>query len=237
MAIVCANLAGCGLNAVSISIDDFYLTRAEQALLAERHPTNPYLQHRGYPGTHDIDLCIRVLERLRTLRVGESIRVPGYNRFAHNGIGDRLPRDHWRILTGPLHLIVLEGWMLGFTPVPRNSLTDENLQLINELLARYKAWLSLLNGFILLDAEDHLYVRDWRLEAEKRAVAEGKTGMLPEQIRAFVENFLPAYTIYLPGLRAAPPTRPPHMRIIIDRDRLPIAVLRDWTSPAETPRP
>merc|ERR1712000_183962 len=35
------------------SIDEFYLTRADQVALAESHPDNALVQHRGEPGTHD----------------------------------------------------------------------------------------------------------------------------------------------------------------------------------------
>src|SRR6478735_183017 len=65
MAEVCSALAKDGLNAVSISIDDFYLTRSEQIALAREYPRNPYLQHRGYPGTHDVSLGVSVLKALR----------------------------------------------------------------------------------------------------------------------------------------------------------------------------
>jgi pantothenate kinase-related protein Tda10 len=54
-------------TAVSVSIDDFYLTRRHQIELARRHSDNPYLQHRGYRGTHDIDLGTRTLTGLRDI--------------------------------------------------------------------------------------------------------------------------------------------------------------------------
>ncbi len=53
-----------GRRAVTVSIDDFYLTYAEQRALAERHPGNPYLLYRGYPGTHDVALGGRVIDAL-----------------------------------------------------------------------------------------------------------------------------------------------------------------------------
>lgn len=37
-------------SALVLSLDDFYLTRAEQVALARAHPDNPFLQHRGVPG-------------------------------------------------------------------------------------------------------------------------------------------------------------------------------------------
>src|SRR5262245_41237600 len=74
---VCGALARDGLNAASISIDDFYLTRSEQISLAREYPDNPYLQQRGYPGTHDVGLGVSVLAALRKLTEGKSVKVLG----------------------------------------------------------------------------------------------------------------------------------------------------------------
>lgn len=39
-----------GLETLVLSIDDFYLTHAEQVALAQSHPNNKLVQHRGEPG-------------------------------------------------------------------------------------------------------------------------------------------------------------------------------------------
>ena len=225
---VCGALAEEGLNAASISIDDFYLTRSEQIALAREYPRNPYLQQRGYPGTHDVSLGVSVLKALRMLSDGQSLKVPGYDRSAYQGLGDRSPESKWRVVTAPLHLIVLEGWMLGFTPIAGELLSDNDLLVINRALAAYQRWHAILDGFIWLEPEDYLFVREWRVEAEERMSAEGKPCMSVEQVKAFVEMFLPAYATYYPALRAQPPTKPPHLRIVIGRDRGVKVVQRDW---------
>jgi hypothetical protein len=56
-----------GLRGATVSIDDFYLNRQEQTELAKKHRDNPYLQHRGFPGTHDILLGTRVLRELKSI--------------------------------------------------------------------------------------------------------------------------------------------------------------------------
>jgi D-glycerate 3-kinase len=225
---VCEALARDGLRAVSVSIDDFYLTSQQQIALARQHPENPYLQHRGYPGTHDVALGASTLRILRMLTTEKSIKVPCYDRFAHRGDGDRMPESHWRVIAGPLHVVVLEGWMLGFTPVDDGLLEDEHLGVINERLAAYRTWHLLLRGFIWIEPEDHAFVRDWRVEAEERARAEGKTAMSPQRTREFVEAFLPAYVTYYPRLRRFAPTDPPHLRIVIGRDRAVKSVSFQW---------
>ena len=40
-----------GLETLVCSIDDFYLTHADQRALAAAHPDNPLVQVRGEPGT------------------------------------------------------------------------------------------------------------------------------------------------------------------------------------------
>ena len=88
---VCGQVAERGWRVVTVSIDDFYLTRDGQRALARRHPGNRFLQHRGYPGTHDVAGGVTVLTALRSLGAGSSMLLPGYDRFAFAGSGDRLP--------------------------------------------------------------------------------------------------------------------------------------------------
>ena len=68
-----------GLRAVTLSIDDFYRTRAEQLEVAARHPGNRVLEHRGAPGTHDLDLGEATLEArsLERARAGHRRSVRG----------------------------------------------------------------------------------------------------------------------------------------------------------------
>jgi D-glycerate 3-kinase len=221
-------LAAEGLRMVSISLDDFYLTHDEQRALAKRYPENPLLQHRGSAGTHDVGLGVRVLTGLKTLKAGASMLVPAYNRFAFHGVGDRFPKSEWRRIEGPLDLVVFEGWMLGFTPVEEIRPANPHLKVVNEFLKSYAALHSLLDGFIWLEAEDYLFVREWRVEAEERSRASGHSGMTREQVSRFIDAYLPSYAAYIPGLRAGPPTKGPHLHILIGADRLPKQIYSDW---------
>src|ERR1044072_2769334 len=89
---LCSMAAEKNLKTVSISIDDFYLTRAEQIQLSERHPNNPYLQQRGYPGTHDVELGVQVLD---DLKAGRPTKIPRYDKSAALGKGDRAAPSDW----------------------------------------------------------------------------------------------------------------------------------------------
>lgn len=222
---LCRLTAEDGTRTVALSIDDFYITRTEQIDLAKHHNDNPYLQHRGYPGTHDIGLGTRVLAALKRIDEHGKVAIPSYDRSACEGMGDRRSESSWPIATAPLDLVILEGWMLGFTAVEPDTLPDPHLRLINEYLPPYRAWLEYLDAFVWLEAEDPRFVLEWRVEAEERSRAEGKGGMSGDEVKAFTERFLPAYSIYLPGLRKRAPVAGPSLHIAIGRDRLPSSKL------------
>lgn len=203
-----------GLRAQSVSIDDFYLTRSEQMALAAAHPRNPYLQQRGYPGTHDVRLGARVLDALRV--PAGTVEIPRYDKGAHGGNGDRAGFTR---ATLPFDVVLFEGWMLGFTPV---AVPPAGLELVNESLRFYHAWHERIDAFVQLVPLDFRWVVDWRVEAEARTRAEGKSGMSEEAIRDYVSRFLPAYETYLPGLEKETPGSVEALRVRIGRDRNPV---------------
>ena len=191
-----ASLPDIRLRGASVSIDDFYLTRDEQLALADTHPDNPYLEHRGYPGTHDLDLGDRTLSALRDLGAGRSTRIPVYDKSQHGGRGDRAPASEWREVKGPLDLVIVEGWMLGFEPVAESDLPDPRLAFPNRALAGYARWYQHLDAFIVLRPIDWNYVVKWRVEAEENMKAQGKPGLSREAIEDYVRRFLPAYATW-----------------------------------------
>jgi len=211
---LCSVLGEKGLRALTISIDDFYLTRHFQVQLAAKYPGNRYLQQRGYPGTHDIPLGTKTLKTLNL--------IPRYDKSAHEGKGDRMPEAKWTPVSGDLDLVILEGWMLGFTPVPAAQLPNQDFRVINEFLPSYGAWHDLLHGFLQLKPDDHRHVLTWRVEAEEKMKASGKPGMTKAEVTRYAELFMPAYETYLPGL-AAPPVKGPHLVVPISKSRLPLS--------------
>jgi D-glycerate 3-kinase len=176
------------LRAVGVSIDDFYLRREEQLALAAANPGNPYLEHRGYPGTHDVALGAKTLE---ALRAGGEVELPRYDKSAHGGRGDRSPQSER--VKGPFDVVLLEGWMLGFTPAETN---DPLLQEINTKLAAYEAWYRLIDVMVCLRAADPLFVLKWRVEAEDAARASGRAALSRAEIEDYIRRFLPAYELY-----------------------------------------
>jgi D-glycerate 3-kinase len=216
-----AQLKEKGLRSVTVSIDDFYLTNREQRSLADDHPDNPYLEHRGYPGTHDVGLGVAVLDALTSSNQGE-VSVPIYDKGANGGRGDRAPVTKWRKVHTPVDIVLLEGWMLGFEPVPAKTLRDANLREVNDILPRYEAWHTRLDALVHLDALERHFVVDWRIDAEGvRRFATG-TGLSDEGARDYIERFLPAYQTYVSGLRLRPSHEKPYLRVIIGHDRAPV---------------
>lgn len=209
-----------GLRGIAISIDDFYLTRGEQVQLAAQHQTNSYLQQRGYPGTHDIRLGSDTLSALKAINSAQQpVAIPRYDKSAHEGEGDRMPLNEWQSVMAPLDFVILEGWCVGFTPLPETDIQDAHLSGVNKMLAKYAAWHTFLDAFIQLKAQQIGDVVRWRIEAEQKMRAQGKAGMDDEKIRAYVERFLPAYEMYLPVLEKKPPVSSPRLVIDIGRDR------------------
>jgi len=209
------------LKAVTLSIDDFYLTREAQVRLAQDHSENIFLQQRGYPGTHDIDLGVQILSHLKNPQTGQSISLPIYDKSRHEGQGDRIDKGHWPEVQLPVDIVLLEGWMLGFQPLPQDQVQDMQLSKINSLLENYKKWHRFLDSFIYIYPKDPYFVVDWRCEAEERMKAQGLPGMSTIDVRNYAEKFLPAYHLYSPNLIEDPPVTNTYLKIEIGKDRLP----------------
>ena len=201
-----ARMADLGLHAAGVSIDDFYLPRADQLRLAASYPGNPYLEHRGYPGTHDLALGAATLDALRALGPGSraTVRVPVYDKTAHSGRGDRAPDAAWRDVTGPLDVVFVEGWMLGFAPVAESNLPEPDLIAPNRALAGYAQWDRRLDAFVTLRPIDPLFVMRWRVEAEAETAAQGRPALDRAAIEDYVRRFLPAYHLHCPRSRTGP---------------------------------
>ncbi|KAI5463215.1 P-loop containing nucleoside triphosphate hydrolase protein [Mariannaea sp. PMI_226] len=228
------------------SIDEFYLTRKDQVALAEAHPDNALVQHRGEPGTHDLPLANAFFDALMR---GDPAKLPKYDKAINAGNGERLPESEWTPVNQPgqpkIQAIILEGWCVGFRPLtleaiearqngPNRTLKMhklEHLLFVNEKLAEYDSLTNLFNAFIQVDAEDIGYVYGWRLEQEdhlREERGDPDAGMSSEQVVKFVDGYYPAYELYTDGLRKGViRDRPDHqLRMVVGRDRKVKRVLR-----------
>mmetsp|Transcript_38061 Transcript_38061/g.89077 ORF Transcript_38061/g.89077 Transcript_38061/m.89077 type:complete len:417 (+) Transcript_38061:157-1407(+) len=211
------------------SIDDFYLTGADQEALAAAHPTNAILQVRGNAGTHDLDLGCEVLKSLGSASTGE-VAVPVYDKAARNGKGDRMPESRWRKVETPCDVVLLEGWMSGFKAREDHEALAEihpALPEINAGLAKYTAWDELMDGWCVVKLSEIDHVFKWRLEAEQKMKAAGRGGMSDDAVRDFVARYMPAYKAFCPALYEAAANAgldgKPTLLVEVDGNRQPLA--------------
>jgi D-glycerate 3-kinase len=161
------------LPAAAISIDDFYLPRAERIALARN--VHPLLATRGVPGTHDVELAQATID---SLAGDDPTLVPVFDKATD----DRRPRHQWRTCLGPLRIVILEGWCVGALPEtaeelarPVNALEQEEdaegvwRGYVNSALqGRYRALFDRLSPLVLLQAPSFEVVQRWRSEQEQR---------------------------------------------------------------------
>ncbi|WOJ93414.1 hypothetical protein R0135_16760 [Congregibacter variabilis] len=189
-----------GLTAVALSLDDFYLTRAERRELAER--IHPLLLTRGVPGTHDVGLLRDVLKAL-----GQESERPVFIPRFDKSTDDRAAKDVWTLIDAPVDVVVLEGWCLGAkseTPEvvaqPINALErDEDpdarwRSYSNQLLKdQYEALYAELDFWVMLAAPGFDEVLRWRTQQEQKlresVAGEGEGLMSDAALSRFVQHF------------------------------------------------
>ena len=188
-------------NVAVLSIDDFYLTKAERRMLAAE--VHPLLATRGVPGTHDVAVLQDCLASLRNLRHGESSQLPRFDKAAD----DRADESAWPVATGPLDLVVLEGWCVGSVAQTAADLVEPVNELerlrdpdgawrryVNERLAGdYQAVFSGLDALVFLQAPGFDAIYRWRLEQEQKLAAsrpdDAPGVMNDERIAEFIQYY------------------------------------------------
>ncbi|KAF9685239.1 hypothetical protein SADUNF_Sadunf03G0034100 [Salix dunnii] len=201
-----------GRKSAMLSIDDFYLTAEGQAKLREANPGNALLEFDDNPIKFS----------------GMKMRLPRYDKSAYSGRGDRADPSAWPEVEGPLTVLLFEGWMLGFKPLPVEVVqaVDPQLEIVNKNLeAYYDSWDKFIKAWVVIKIQDPSYVYQWRLQAEIAMREDGNPGMTDEEVKDFVSRYLPAYKAYLPTLYAEGPSGsdPENLLLIeIDEGRNPI---------------
>lgn len=58
-----------------------------------------------------------------------SIKIPLYDKSLHNGKGDRVPQNEWRLVNADgdkkVEVIIFEGWCVGFRPLSNDEATEK----------------------------------------------------------------------------------------------------------------
>lgn len=192
-----------GKRVVTFSIDDLYLTRSERWQLAK--DIHPLLATRGVPGTHDPLLGLYLLKQLRKAGSEDIVPLPVFDK----AIDDRLPPDQWRSASGPIDLIIFEGWCVGAMPQPDAELTepvndlerDEDpagdwRRFVNDELSRaYIDLFAEIDILMLLKVPGMRKVFDWRQRQEeqlrelRRNDLHTDRMMNDAQLRRFIQHY------------------------------------------------
>lgn len=185
-----------GLSCVALSLDDFYLTGEQRRQLGGS--VHPLLATRGVPGTHDLDLLHRTLDRLLA---GEAAPVPRFDK----SIDDRRTDSDWDRVSPGVDLVLLEGWCLGVAAQSDEAL-DQPLnelestadsdgkwrQYANEALrSSYPQLYARVDEWIMLRAPSFDCVYRWRLEQEQKLASHssGSGIMSQAQIARFIQFY------------------------------------------------
>lgn len=196
-ATVVAGLEASGLHAVTLSIDDLYLSRAERLALAER--VHPLLVTRGVPGTHDLALGLSLL---RQFRARQPLTLPRFDKAQDDRMGDA----QWTHDDRPADVLILEGWCVGAVPqdapdltLPANALERDHdadgrwRAYVNDQLAGdYQTLFGALDTLILLAAPGFEIVHRWRTQQEDDLAARQPAGsalMDAAQISRFIQHY------------------------------------------------
>jgi D-glycerate 3-kinase len=192
---------GANWRVAVLSIDDFYLTKAERKNLAER--IHPLMETRGVPGTHDIQMLATCIEQLKNSGPEKCLALPRFDKSRD----ERADPESWPLVSGPVDLIILEGWCVGCT----HQSGDELLEPINllereedasgdwrhyvndQIKGSYAELFAALDALIFLQAPSFDAVYRWRLEQEKKlaAVSPGDAAgiMNSKQIARFIQHY------------------------------------------------
>lgn len=182
-----------GYRTLSLSLDDLYKTYSDRLALQQQ---DPRLIWRGPPGTHDIQLGLQVLDRLRQSDLDSPIEIPRFDKSAWHGAGDRGTPE---IVNGA-DIVLFEGWFVGVRPIEPSNFdhppppinTFEDRKFASDMNTRLQEYLPLwdkLDRLLVLYPVDYRLSQQWRKDAEHQMIATGKTGMTDLQIEQFVEYF------------------------------------------------
>jgi D-glycerate 3-kinase len=199
--VVAALLRARGLKVAVLSLDDLYLPRADREALAR--DVHPLLRTRGVPGTHDVALGLTVLDGL----AGEGeTALPRFDKASD----DRAPAGAWPVVSGPVDVVLFEGWCVGARPEPPEALARPVNALERErdphgvwrahvnaaLAGPYRALFARLDLLVLFTAPDFDTVLAWRQEQEAKLrgrLADAGRGaghaMSDEDVAVFVQHY------------------------------------------------
>ena len=179
-----------GIRAATVSLDDYYVSGAQRALLASS--VHPLLRQRGVPGTHHIHAAIQDAE---AVLAGTPVALPRFDK-ALDEPAAALPLQQ-------LDLLIVEGWCLGLKPQPEAELAQPCSEFekqfdpdglfrsfVNQQLgALYQSYWQMLRPLIWLKAPDWSQICLWRAQQEHELRAKTDKGMTTAELQHFMGSF------------------------------------------------
>lgn len=179
-----------GCNAAAVSLDDYYLSKAQRRQLAEN--VHPLLAQRGVPGTHNI---AQALADARAVLAGTKVALPQFDKALDEPAASIPPQT--------LNILIVEGWCLGVaaqteaelaTPVNKLEATADVdgrwRRYVNQQLAGpYAEYWRLLTPLIWLQAPDWDSVCSWRARQEQKLWQSRGKGMSEAELVRFMLPF------------------------------------------------
>ena len=175
---------------VSLSLDDFYLSKTARGELAES--VHPLLATRGVPGTHETDLLEKVLNQVASEGMPKEISVPTFDKARD----DRGPNK-----SAYVGKLVLEGWCLGAAAQsvqdlrePVNDLEREEDSsgewrswVNSQLQSRYHRLWQKVDFWIRLIPPSFTSVFEWRKKQEEQL--DIRKRMSDTDLKRFIQHY------------------------------------------------
>ncbi len=191
-----------GMKVVQLSIDDFYLSRADREELAKS--VHPLLITRGVPGTHDVRMAESVLSSLSTAQENSVTIIPRFNK----AMDDPYPQSQWDRFVGRPNVILFDGWFMGAIEQKETELLNpvndlEKLEdpyciwrryVNSQLKDNYKSLFDKIDLLVMLKVSSFDKVYEWRLLQEEKlrivtANKENNHVMSKDELVRFISHY------------------------------------------------
>jgi len=182
-----------GIDAIVLSLDDFYHTHAFRETLSKT--VHPLLATRGVPGTHDMIALSATIEDLVYGPPGRTIHWPKFIKR----IDDRAIETNMHTLRGEpaSRTILLEGWCVGCVPYISTDHALNELESVEDISGE---WRQYVNGKIIsvyfplwrkFDLYMYIEIPDWSFVSKWRgqqAIENGERFSITE-LEKFTKHF------------------------------------------------
>ena len=158
-------------NVLTLSLDDYYLTKKERLLLSKN--IHPLFITRGVPGTHD------TLKLIKDIKSFDNNKYPIQTPIFDKLIDDRILKKRVEYLKSDI--LILEGWCCGADYI-NNEYLLKNINKLeknndsetvwrkyynNKLKHEYKILFNMFEEKIFFKAPSFNYILNWKIKQEK----------------------------------------------------------------------